>query len=139
MATAINIIPAIDAEDWSQWDVWLKYLYTGYYNVSLTNWTTGTTPQIVAGSALEMDGDFYQFDSNESIGGTASGTTSWVQITKSGQNITASWYNTATPTWSASKNTYINGANRVLPIGLYSGSKFIEINGVKHLGNGSYV
>ncbi len=48
-------------------------LQKGFYSINFSEMNTLSESIILSGSCLEVDGDLYQFNSNETIGGTPSG------------------------------------------------------------------
>jgi hypothetical protein len=83
--------------------------FKGYHQLTLTNYDNTTVPAIAAGSAIEVNGALYKFDSEEAISTTdpvtsaavADGTV-YVCIIPGATTCTAAFTATA-PTWSDSK------------------------------------
>jgi hypothetical protein len=83
--------------------------FKGYHQLTLTNYDNTTVPAIAAGSAIEVNGALYKFDSEEAISTTdpvtsaavADGTV-YVCIIPDTTTATAAFTATA-PTWSDSK------------------------------------
>lgn len=89
----------------------LDKAFKGFHQVSLTNYNTTDESAIAAGSVVEVNGAFYKFDADESITGSPSDGTVYIQLVPSGDTITAQYTNTA-PTWSDSKQGwYGTGGN----------------------------
>ena len=80
----------------------LDKAFKGFHQASLTNYNTTDESAIAAGSVVEVNGALYKFDSDESITGSPSDGTVYIQLVPSGDTITAAYTNTA-PTWSDSK------------------------------------
>lgn len=73
--------------------------------VSLTNYDNTSEPQIAAGSVIEVNGGFYEFEANETITGSPSDGTVYIMIVPGTTTCTAQYTNTA-PTWSDSKQGF---------------------------------
>lgn len=86
----------------------------GYQAISLTNFTSGSEPQVVAGSKIEDGGALYEFTSDESgtgWGGIGSSNDVYFYLVPSGSSST--WaYSTTAPTWDTAKQGWYNGLNR---------------------------
>lgn len=76
--------------------------FKGYHQLTLTNYDNTTVPAIAAGSAIEVNGALFKFDSEEAITGSPSDGTVYVTIVPGTTDCTAAFTNTA-PTWSDSK------------------------------------
>lgn len=74
-------------------------IFKGLHRVSLTNYDTTSESQIAAGSVVECGGALYKFDSNETITGSPSDGTVYIQIVPGLTTCTAVYTNTA-PTWN---------------------------------------
>lgn len=83
--------------------------FKGYHQLTLTNYYNTTVPAIAAGSAIEVNGALYKFDTEEAISTTdpvtsatvADGTV-YIVIVPGATTATAAFTATA-PTWSDSK------------------------------------
>ena len=78
------------------------YFQRGFYSVCFSEMTTNSAPVIQANSIIEIDGDLYEFNTNESITGTPSGVC-YVKCYESSGALVAEYTSTA-PTFNALKN-----------------------------------
>lgn len=105
-----------------------SYLQKGFYAVTFSEMTTNTKPVIQLGSAIEIDGDLYYFDANETITVTPSTGVCYVKTYVSGSNAVAEMTNTA-PTFNALKNGWYgtsgSAAHRYILKLYYDGTNYI--------------
>jgi hypothetical protein len=86
------------------------YFQRGFYAVCFSNMATNSAPAIQANSIIEIDGNLYEFNANESITGTPSGVC-YVKCYLSAGALVAE-YTSIAPTFNALKNGwYGTGAN----------------------------
>ena len=87
----------------------------GYAAVSLTHFSDTVEPSIASGSKIEIGGALYEFTADETgtgWGGIGTDNTVFLLLTPSGSSV--SWsYTTTPPAWSASKQAWYSGSNRV--------------------------
>lgn len=67
----------------------------GFYAVCFSEMTTNSKPSILTNSVIEIDGDLYEFNSDESISGTPSTGICYVKCYLSGSYAVADFTNTA--------------------------------------------
>lgn len=105
-------------------------LMKGFMQVALTEWNTGTQPQIAANSVVEINGALYTNPSNVLItGATVNSTWYDILLTPSGSSFTASFIARNTGVWSDSKQGLYDGNNRVVACVYRDGSaNFINKN-----------
>jgi len=122
MAGTLISFPAEEASDWTAHIDMFKDLIIGYIRCSLTEWDTGTVPQLAAGSKVELNGSYITFGSNESITGTpSSGYINYIYLDSAA--YTLSW-STTPPTWSDAKQGWYNGSDRCLGGCYYDGTYY---------------
>jgi len=108
--------PRVEQADLSDWQ---KFLYRttiqggGFIFLMITNINSSSDSQIMAGSRLEVNGAYYQVESDESIGGTPVAGVNYVYATPSG-NTLSFIYSTATPEYNPLKGGWFNGNNRAI-------------------------
>ena len=102
----------------------------GFMQIDLTNWATGTIPEIVANSVVEINGSLYTNPSAVAItGATVNSTWYDILLTPSGTTFTASFIARMTGTWDAAKQGLYSGNNRVVACVYRDGSaNFINKN-----------
>jgi len=116
----------------------------GYHQVTLTEFDTSTIPQIAAGSKIEVGGSLFEFDSNESPGGSPSNGTVYIYLsetkgTASGATTDATGYSIGTTTItlaSAGTGTIIAG-DRVTFAG--DTVKYVVTSGDADVSNGGTI
>lgn len=74
----------------------------GFCAISLTEYETDSEPAIAAGSAVEVNGALFKFDTEEEISGSPSDGDVYVMLVADGDSIIAEFINTE-PVWSDSK------------------------------------
>lgn len=79
------------------------YFQKGHYAVAFSEMITNIKPAIQAGSSLEVDGNLYYFNSNDSISGTPSTGVCYVKCYLSGSDLLSEFTNTA-PIFNSLKN-----------------------------------
>jgi len=122
MALTQISFPAEGASDWTAHIDMFKDLILGYIQCSLTEWDTGTVPQLAAGSKVELNGSYYYAGSNQSISGTPS--SDYINyIYLDATAYTLSW-STTPPTWSDAKQGWYNGNDRCLGGCGYDGTNY---------------
>ena len=130
MAGTLISFPAEEASDWTAHIDMFKDLIIGYIRCSLTEWDTGTVPQLAAGSKAELNGSYITFGSNESITGSpSSGYINYIYLDSAA--YTLSW-STTEPTWSDAKQGWYNSDDRCLGGCYYDGtytSKWVYAHG----------
>jgi len=124
MAGTLISFPAEETSDWTNHIDMFKDLILGYIQCSLTEWDTGTVPQLAAGSKIELNGSYITFGSNESITGSpSSGYINYIYLDSAA--YTLSWSTTA-PTWSDAKQGWYNSDDRCLGGCYYDGTYYTE-------------
>lgn len=78
------------------------YFQRGFYAICFSEMATSSAPVIQLGSIIEIDGDLYEFNTNESITGTPSGVC-YVKCYESTGVLVAEYTSTA-PAFNALKN-----------------------------------
>lgn len=78
------------------------YFQRGFYAVRFSNMATNSAPEIQDNSIIEIDGNLYEFNANESITGTPSGVC-YVKCYLSAGALVAE-YTSDAPTFNALKN-----------------------------------
>ena len=122
MAGTLISFPSEEASDWTAHIDMFKDLILGYIQCSLTEWDTGTVPQLAAGSKVELNGSYITFGSNESITGSpSSGYINYIYLDSAA--YTLSW-STTPPTWSDAKQGWYNGSDRCLGGCYYDGTYY---------------
>jgi len=122
MAGTLISFPAEEASDWTAHIDMFKDLIIGYIRCSLTEWDTGTVPQLAAGSKAELNGSYITFGSNESITGSpSSGYINYIYLDSAA--YTLSW-STTPPTWNDAKQGWYNGSDRCLGGCYYDGTYY---------------
>ena len=79
------------------------YFQKGFYAVCFSEMTSNTKPVIQSNSIIEVDGNLYEFNSNETISVTPSVGVCYIKTYLSGGVLVAEMTNTA-PTFNALKN-----------------------------------
>jgi len=108
--------PRVDQADLSDWQ---KFLYRttiqggGFIFLMLTNINSSSDSKVMAGSRLEVNGAYYQVESDESIGGTPVAGVNYVYATPSG-NTLSFIYSTTAPEYYPIKGGWFNGNNRAV-------------------------
>jgi len=91
----------------------------GYCAVSLTNYDTDDEPAIAEGSVIEVNGALFEFQADESIGGSPSDGTVYIKVIPSGSSCTAEFDNDA-PAWDDERQGWYESGtnNRYLPFAM---------------------
>ncbi len=109
--TPINI-PALEADDWTDFITLMTSQMKGLIKLTLTNYSNTSAPSIAAGSIVEIDGTFYQFTTDEAVTGSPTDAQlNYIKLSNSGGTITVAWAS-ANGTWSDSKQGYYDGTSR---------------------------
>jgi hypothetical protein len=115
MAGSLIAIPANGAAIWSDFTtITTQLIGLGAMSISLSEVGTTAAPSIQLGSAVEVDGSFYRFDSTSAITdtGIANGSDLWVKLSASSTTLTPS-FTTSKPSWNAAKQGwYSTGSDR---------------------------
>jgi len=69
MAGSLVTVPAVGAANWEDFITHVEKFRRGHIELSLTNYTNTSEPNIASGSVVEINGGLYQFTANESITG----------------------------------------------------------------------
>ena len=84
---------------------WFINAVYGYEAVTIDEYATTASPEVQAGSKIEINGDLYKFTSAEAItgwSGISNSTQAYIKFVPSGSSVTVAYTSTA-PTWSDSK------------------------------------
>lgn len=84
----------------------------GIYSVCFSEMTTSTRPSILTNSVIEINGDLYEFNSDELISGTPSTGVCYVKCYLSGSSVVADFTNTA-PTYDNDRRGYYGSNSTV--------------------------
>lgn len=101
-------------------------LKKGFYNLDFTNFSLTIESEISAGSAIDIDGVVYKFDTQESITGSESSSSiNYIRVFDSGGAAVAE-YTTAAPVWDDDKKGFYSGLKRYVFRFYYSGSTYLN-------------
>lgn len=130
MSLAVIATPDPLATDWSNLTTIVEYTRKGKHGIGLTNFTTGSVPQVASGSWAEVAGPLFRASTDESISGSATaGLINYVTLIPGGSGasayVTPTWSTTA-PTWSDSYQGWYSGTTRYVASCFYTGSEYIE-------------
>lgn len=127
MATTGTVIPtpAAGSTDWTAWIAKTDRSFKTMAAISLTEFDTTTVPQIAAGSVINVNGAYCQFDEDtdiNSIGSVGDGTV-YVKFVVSGASVTPTATAVA-PSWSDAKQGWYVGNDRYRFEMIKSGSSY---------------
>lgn len=114
MAGSQIAVPINGASVWTDFVTIVQRNFRGWLQLTLTNPSGTSEPAIAAGSAVEVGGAMYTFDSEEAItgwSGISDDTNVWIKVVPSGSSITAEFTDTD-PTWSDAKQGWYDSNDR---------------------------
>lgn len=121
-ATKISNANYLD-NDWQSEIISKNLLKKGFYNISLT---TSDAPEIASGSAVDVDGVLYLFESDESVVGTPSQGTNYITITDVASVGVLALTNDPLPDWDNYKLGYYSGLTRYIAKFIYTGTTYSD-------------
>jgi hypothetical protein len=122
--TKINIYASVSNADVDNIELVLTKTFRGMCVASLTHWNDIAVPAIAAGSVIEIDGDMFEFSSDEAIGTIAGDGTRFIKLIPSGSTVTAVFTATA-PVWDKTRQGWYSPTGgeetyRYLPFDMYA-------------------
>ncbi len=117
MAGELVQTPTNGALDWSDFVAQMERVKKGTIPLEFTTLTAGSTaPKIIAGSWVEVNGNMYRFNSQETAtgwSGIGSPALVYMKVVVAGTSITAE-FTTSAPTYSDLKQGWYNGNDRYI-------------------------
>jgi hypothetical protein len=128
MSGQIIYTPATGADWATAWEQ-AEYTRKGKMGLSLTEYFTGTIPQVASGSWAEVAGSIYKWTSDDTISGTpTSGVLNFIKLVPSGTGVssivTPTW-DMNPPAWSAVYQGKYYGTSRCIGGCYYDGTNYL--------------
>ncbi len=118
----------VGATDWTAEVESKNIMKIGFNNMAFTEDTTTNLPALIAGSAIEINGTVYVFDSGEVIGGTILDGGFYIKVT-GGISATIEFVNGTVPKYDYLKKGFYLGADeRVIFSGTKTGTVYTNKN-----------